>query len=342
MNSNILEEKPKKIVIAHRGASGYLPEHTLQAKALAYQMGVDYLEQDLAMTKDNQLVVVHDRFLDRVTDVADKFTTRARADGRYYVIDFTLEEIKSLNFTEGFTIKNGIKVANYPNRFPINKSTFKIHTFREEIEFIQGLNKTMGKNVGLYVETKAPWFHKMEGKDISKATLEVLKEYGYTSKESKVYFQTFDFPDLIYVKEKLIPAMNMNIKTILLFAENNWLETYEQDKDGSYKPFDFDKLRTKEGFYQVVKYADGVGPSYNMVIDNKLSKKGNIVITDFVELAHQNKLAVHPYTVRKDNLPHYVEDVYQLFEILLYQAKVDGLFTDFPDLCVNYINNRHK
>lgn len=96
-----------KIVIAHRGASGYLPEHTLPAKAMAYAQGADYLEQDLVMTKDDELIVLHDHYLDRVTDVAKRFPDRARKDGRYYAIDFTLAEIKSLKFTEGFEIENG-------------------------------------------------------------------------------------------------------------------------------------------------------------------------------------------------------------------------------------------
>ena len=103
-----------KVVIAHRGASGYLPEHTLPAKAMAFAQGADYLEQDLVMTKDDQLVVLHDHYLDRVTDVADRFPDRARKDGRYYAIDFTLAEIKSLKFSEGFTVENGKKV-HYEN-----------------------------------------------------------------------------------------------------------------------------------------------------------------------------------------------------------------------------------
>ncbi|EIS17042.1 glycerophosphodiester phosphodiesterase, partial [Yersinia pestis] len=138
-----------KVVIAHRGASGYLPEHSLPAKAMAYAQGADYLEQDLVMTKDNELVVLHDHYLDRVTDVAERFPDRARKDGRYYAIDFTLPEIKSLKFTEGFDIdKNGKKVQSYPNRFPMGKSDFRVHTFQEEIEFIQGLNHSTGKNTG--------------------------------------------------------------------------------------------------------------------------------------------------------------------------------------------------
>ncbi|MDU2481093.1 MAG: glycerophosphodiester phosphodiesterase, partial [Klebsiella sp.] len=153
----------EKMVIAHRGASGYLPEHTLPAKAMAYAQGADYLEQDLVMTKDDRLVVLHDHYLDRVTDVAQRFPQRARKDGRFYAIDFTLAEIKSLKFTEGFEPKNGKNVQTYPGRFPMGKSDFRIHTFEEEIEFVQGLNHSTGKNIGIYPEIKAPWFHHQEG-----------------------------------------------------------------------------------------------------------------------------------------------------------------------------------
>ncbi len=97
------------------------------------------------MTKDDHLVVLHDHYLDRVTDVADRFPDWARKDGRYYAIDFTLDEIKSLKFTEGFDIENGKKVQTYPGRFPMGKSDFRVHTFEEEIEFVQGLNHSTGK-----------------------------------------------------------------------------------------------------------------------------------------------------------------------------------------------------
>lgn len=184
-SSAMAADSNEKIVIAHRGASGYLPEHTLPAKAMAYAQGADYLEQDLVMTKDDHLVVLHDHYLDRVTDVADRFPDRARKDGRYYAIDFTLDEIKSLKFTEGFDIENGKKVQTYPGRFPMGKSDFRVHTFEEEIEFVQGLNHSTGKNIGIYPEIKAPWFHHQEGKDIAAKTLEVLKKYGYTVRTTK-------------------------------------------------------------------------------------------------------------------------------------------------------------
>jgi glycerophosphoryl diester phosphodiesterase len=167
------------LVIAHRGASGYLPEHTLEAKTLAYAMKPDYIEQDVVMTKDDQLVVLHDHYLDRVTDVAERFPNRARADGRYYAIDFTLAEIKTLRVTEGFDIDaQGNKVAGFPDRFPLWKGDFTVPTLAEEIELIQGLNKTLGYNIGIYPEIKAPWFHRHEGKDISQAVLKVLYPFN--------------------------------------------------------------------------------------------------------------------------------------------------------------------
>src|SRR5262245_10445554 len=82
----------KKIVIAHRGASGYLPEHTLEAAAMAHAMGADFIEQDVVLTKDDQAIVLHDIHLETVTNVAKTFPQRARPDGRYYAIDFTLSE----------------------------------------------------------------------------------------------------------------------------------------------------------------------------------------------------------------------------------------------------------
>ena len=198
----------KKIVVAHRGASGYLPEHSMAAKSMAYAMGADYIEQDVVMTKDNELVVLHDHYLDRVTNVAKVYPDRKREDGRYYAIDFTLEEIKSLKMTEGFNIKDGKEVAGFPERFPIWKSDFKVHTFAEEIELIQGLNKSTGKNIGIYPEIKAPWFHRHEGKDISVEVLKVLKKYGYTKKSDLVYLQCFDPNEVMRLKEELLPIWN--------------------------------------------------------------------------------------------------------------------------------------
>ena len=155
------ESMAQKIVIAHRGASGYLPEHTLEAKAMAYAMGADYIEQDVVMTADDQLIVLHDITLDRTTNVDEVFPDRARDDGRYYAIDFTLAEIRRLSATEGFRLlPNGEKQQGYASRFPMGSSSFKVPTFQEEIQLIQGLNKSTGNDIGIYPEIKQPAFHR--------------------------------------------------------------------------------------------------------------------------------------------------------------------------------------
>lgn len=198
-----------KLVIAHRGASGYLPEHTLAAKAMAYAQGAHFIEQDLVMSKDGHVVVLHDHHLDTVTNVAEKFPNRARADGRYYVIDFTLAELRELAVSERFTSSDGTKVPVYEQRFPLGKASFRIATFAEEIELVQGLNQSTGGTVGIYPEIKSPAFHRGEGKDISAAVLRVLKAYGYGEASDRAYLQCFDAGELQRIHGELLPAMNM-------------------------------------------------------------------------------------------------------------------------------------
>jgi glycerophosphoryl diester phosphodiesterase len=325
-----------KIVIAHRGASGYLPEHSLPAKAMAYAQGADYLEQDLVMTKDDRLVVLHDHYLDRVTDVARRFPERARKDGRYYAIDFTLDEIKTLAFTEGFDIVAGKAVQTFPGRFPMGKSAFRVHTFEEEIEFVQGLNRSTGKNIGLYPEIKAPWFHHQEGKDIAAKTLAVLKEYGYTGKDDKVYLQCFDAAELKRIKTQLEPALGMDLKLVQLIAYSGWNETQELRADGKWVNYSYDWMFKPGAMRQIAQYADAIGPDYHMLVAGG-SAKGKVKLTGMVNEAHASRLSVHPYTVRADALPEYVSDVNQLFDVLYNKAGVDGVFTDFPDKGVQFL-----
>jgi len=176
-----------KIIIAHRGASGYLPEHTLPGKALAHAMGADYLEQDLVLSKDGIPVVLHDIVIDTVTDVAKRFPERKRADGRYYALDFTVADLKQLRVTERFDYRTGKPV--FPARFPQWQGTFQIPTFEEELQFIQGLNRTTGRDVGIYPEIKSPAWHREQGQDVSRIILSVLERYGYRTKADKIFLQ---------------------------------------------------------------------------------------------------------------------------------------------------------
>lgn len=315
----------QKIVIAHRGASGYLPEHTLEAKAMAYAMGADYIEQDVVMTKDDQLIVLHDITLDRTTNVDELYPDRIRDDGRFYAIDFTLAEIKQLSASEGFRIVDGEKVQGFPGRFPMGVSTFRVPTLQEEIELIQGLNKSTGKDVGIYPEIKSPEFHRDAGKDISTAVVKVLKEYGYTSKQDKVFLQTFSFDELKIIHEEIFPEAGIDLKLVMLLSDS---EEY---------PWMFEE----DGMKKLAEMADGVGPSHTLVVA-KESTKGNIKVTGLVAAAHVAGLQVHPYTYRKDKgqVPPYAGSYNDLLDIHFFNADIDGVFTDFPDLAVEFLKSK--
>ena len=160
------------IVIAHRGASAYLPEHSLPAKALAFGMGADYLEQDVIASRDGELLVLHDLVLENVSDVALKFPGRHRDDGHFYCIDFDLAEIRTLEFGE--RTKPGTEELTYPHRFPRNAGSFRVASFRDELCFLRGLNQATGRSVGIFTEIKAPAWHREQGIDLSDRVLAML------------------------------------------------------------------------------------------------------------------------------------------------------------------------
>jgi glycerophosphoryl diester phosphodiesterase len=310
----------EKIVIAHRGASGYLPEHTLAAKAAAHAMGADYLEQDVVLSKDGVPMVLHDIHIDTVTDVADVFPDRARADGRFYAIDFTLDELKTLTVMERAN-EHGEQV--FPGRFPRGASHFEIPTLAEEIELIQGMNLSTGREAGIYPEIKAPAWHRAEGQDISAIVLGVLAEYGYGDPDDPIYVQCFDWNETRRIRGEL----GWHGKLIQLLGENRWNEAPDVD---------YDALRTKEGLAEIAKVADGIGPWMNQIVTG-VDASGAAQMTDLVENAHAVGLAVHPYTFRADALPDYADSFEALLEIFLVQADVDGVFTDFPDRAVAFL-----
>ena len=315
----------QKIVIAHRGASGYLPEHTLQAKAMAFAMGADYIEQDVVMTSDDHIIVLHDITLNRTTDVAERFPNRGRDDGLYYAIDFTLAEIRQLHAGEAFRTENGEKVQIFDNRFPIGESAFSVPTLAEEIELIQGMNKSTGKNVGIYPEIKGPEFHREAGKDISTAVVKILKSYGYTSKQDKVFLQTFSYEELKIIHDEILPAEDVDLNLVQLIdgiSSNPWM--FEED-----------------GMDRLSAFADGVGPEKGLVVSRD-SKKMNIQVSDFVARAHEAGMQVHPYTYRLDpgQVPAYADSFDELLDIHYFRADVDGVFTDFPDRAVEFLRSR--
>lgn len=315
----VLMAKADPIVIAHRGASGYVPEHTSEAKAMAHAMGSDYLEQDVVLSRDGIPVVLHDTHIDTVTDVATRFPERKRADGRYYALDFTLAELKQLRVRERFNVKTG--KSAFPNRFPDGTGRFEISTLEEELELIQGLNHSTGRDVGIYPEIKQPVWHREQGHDISAIILPILERFGYGSKEGNCWLQCFEHAEVKRIREEL----GWPGRIVML------LSTGGKANDGT----DFDQLMSDAGLADLAKLVDGIGPSISSVITGKTPQDREI--SDLVSRAHAVKLVVHPYTLRSDDLPKTVSSADDLMDLLFNQAKVDGLFTDFPDVTVRWL-----
>jgi glycerophosphoryl diester phosphodiesterase len=309
----------RPVVIAHRGASGYLPEHTLPAKALAYAMGADYLEQDIVATRDNALVVLHDIHLDRVSDVAHRFPGRCRRDGRFYVRDFDLSEIK------GLAVRERVKPDEspvYPTRFKESEDVFRVHTFAEELEFIRSLVAAHGRQVGIYPEIKRPEWHCAEGVDITPDFLRTLADYGYTEHSDPVYIQCFDAAELRRIRHEF----GCRMKLVQLIAEDSWGESATR-----YAP-----LRTQKGLERLAKTVDAIGPWLKRAY--RLRKRdGRLTPSGLVKRAHLVGLAVHPYTFRADELPMGFDTFDDLLAYFIDELAIDGFFTDFPDLALKFL-----
>jgi glycerophosphoryl diester phosphodiesterase len=307
------EKDPAPLVIAHRGASGYLPEHTSEAKTLAHAMGADFIEQDIVLTRDNAAIVLHDVQLDTVTDVASRFPERRRQDGRYYAIDFDLAEIAQLNVHERSDPRTGKQL--FPNRFTPRSVRFGVRLLSEEIALLAGLNATARRIAGLYTEIKAPSWHRAQGKDITRIVLDQLKDAGLQLRTDPVWVQCFDPEEL----KRIRTEFESDLKLVQLIGDNRW-------GDAS---VDFDKLRTPEGLAAIKEYADAVGVWVPHVVQWP-ARGAAPEFTTLVRDAHKAGLKVHVYTLRRDQLPDGAPD-FATVHAAMIQADVDGLITDFPD-----------
>lgn len=298
------------IIIAHRGASGYLPEHTLAAKALAYGLGADYLEQDVVATRDRRLVVLHDLYLDDVTDVAQRFPGRQREDGRHYVVDFDLAELRSLRVFERRA--PGSTLPKYPERFPAEHGLFGIATLEDELRLIRGLNESMGRAVGIYSEIKEPAWHRAHGIDLAASLLHELAAYGYSRAEDAAFVQCFDSSELIRVRAEL----GSHLRLVQLVASES----------------QYAELLTRDGLRRVAAYAYGLGAHHSQIAEG--SAGGRPRLLPLCQWAGEAGLRLHPYTFRREDLPKYAQSLEEWLEFFIVGAQVDGLFCDHPDVAV--------
>jgi|GEM_PF-60333 len=280
------------IVIGHRGASGVLPEHTLEAYRTAIAQGADFVEPDLVSTKDGVLIARHEPILDDTTNVADVFGPERMStkflDGvettAYFAEDFTLEEIKQLR-----------AVQSRDFRSQDFNGAFEIPTFQEVIELIQDVEAETGKAVGIYPETKHPTFFDLQGLSLEEKVIDTLKETGFTDPD-RIFIQSFEFQNLIELQEMLDAEDLGDISLVQLYGNatdsanadetfsvpfdirfnvqqrNNLVEIYGQDfLDAAENPLSEDTLYSdldNPEFLQLMsqRYAEGAGPWKNNLL----------------------------------------------------------------------------
>ncbi len=347
------------LVIGHRGASGELPEHTLEAYRLAIARGADFIEPDLVSTQDGVLIARHEPMLGGTTDVAsrsefaDRLTTKL-LDGvevtDYFASDFTLAEIKTLRavMPQGFRTQafNGV---------------FQIPTLDEIIDLVQQIEADTGKTIGLYPETKHPTFHDDLGLSLEEKLVETLVEQGFTD-PSRVFIQSFEVSNLKDLNSNLLPAAGLDLPLVQL------LDAFDVALDGSLiyedvnaRPYDFavngdtrtyGDLQTAAGLAEIATYADGIGPWKRMIVSvegvdadgdgNADDVNGDGAVNDadktttapssLIPDAHDAGLFVHAYTFRNEGrflASDYQGNPNKEFEQFI-NLGVDGYFTDFP------------
>ncbi|MBA1273279.1 glycerophosphodiester phosphodiesterase [Stutzerimonas azotifigens] len=321
------------LIVAHRGASGYVPEHTLASYALAVMQGADYVEPDLVMTKDGQLVARHDNELGLTTDVSQRpeFADRKRTqtvDGvnltGWFSEDFTLAELKTLRAIE-----------RIPEIRPGNARLdggLEIPTFQEIIDLVKSLQLSQQRVIGLYPELKHGTHFQQLGLAMEKPLVRILQRNGYNSPRSPVYIQSFEVDNL-----KALSRMT-SIRLVQLFGGG---QPYDQQVRGT--GLTYAQMATPAGLKDIARYAAGVGPDKSYIIPRDAN--GNLgTPTRFVADAHAAGLKVHPYTFRAENAflptnlregsePQDRGDIEAEIRAFL-DTGIDGLFIDQPDVAV--------
>lgn len=298
----------KPAIIAHRGACGYLPEHTLQGVELAHQQGAHFIEQDVVLTKDGVPIVLHDITLELTTNVSVRYPKRQRSDGKFYCSDFTLEEIKTLTAHER-TDEEGNRVFSDRHAGPFDG--FEVPTLAEELALIDSLN-TKGDHVsGVYIELKQPEYHERIGADLFTAVFNVLEQFNRLNDPLNTVIQCFD-PETLK-RFKADPGFSSTLIQLVC-------EGMPSDIRG-----DFDYMQTPEGVKELASYADGIGPHVPLLF----AEDGGP--SEMVLCAKNLGLFLHPFTLRADSPSLDGVNFRELHKKLFVDLEVDGAFTDFSD-----------
>ena len=320
------------LVIAHRGASGYRPEHTLEAYQLAIEMGADYIEPDLVATRDGHLVARHESDISQTTDVASRteFADRKRTvwiDGvetiGWFTVDFTLAELRSLR-----------AVQPRPDRSKEFDGQFLVPTLAEIIALAQRESKARGRTIGIYPETKHPSWHCALGLSLEEPLLSALESAGWNHRDAPVFIQSFEAGNLQWLRSRTQVKLIQLVGGVGSNADGSVIlpTPFAQPECTTYPVGELPtNFASAAAFEAIATYADGIGPWKRFLIgevDGHATRP-----TNFVELAHAAGLQVHPWTFRNEQI-HLLKD-YAGDPAVEYRAfielGVDGVFSDFPD-----------
>jgi glycerophosphoryl diester phosphodiesterase len=314
------------IIIAHRGASGERPEHTIAAYTLAIEQGVDYIEPDLVLTKDGVLVARHENEISETTDVSSKpeFAGRKTSktiDGQkmtgWFTEDFTLAELKTLRAKERLP---QLRKANMAF-----DGQFEVPTFEEVLALAKAKSAETGRVIGVYPETKHPSYFAAIGLPHEEPLLKALAQFGLTKSDSPVFIQSFEVGNLQALRSKT------KVRLIQLMDEKG--------SPADRADLTYPQMATPAGLKAISAYANGIGPNKALVIPRTLL--GNLgAPTSLVKEAHKVGLAVHPWTFRRENyfLPLSLKsgidptangDLESEIKAFLATG-IDGLFSDNP------------
>jgi glycerophosphoryl diester phosphodiesterase len=314
------------LVIAHRGASGYRPEHTLASYALAIEMGADYIEPDLVATKDGHLIARHEPLLDDTTDVKSRpeFARRRSTktlDGKpttgFFASDFTLAEIKQLRAVQA----NAARSKEYDGRY-------EIPTLDEILTLLREESTRRKRRVGVYPETKHPSFHIALGLPLEDKLLAALRAHRLDGHDAPVFIQSFESSNLQYLR----PRTQLSLVQLL----DDGALLYDQSGGhvvGLTIPQHGDARggRAPQTLADVAKYADAIGPWKRQILRDAGAAK--LLTTDLIAQAHGAGLRVHTYTFRNEPAtlaPEYAGDPMREYAAF-YTLGVDGVFSDFAD-----------
>jgi glycerophosphoryl diester phosphodiesterase len=311
-------ESRSPLIIAHRGASGYRPEHTLAAYELAIEMGADFIEPDLVITGDGVLLARHENEISETTDVAERpefaeRRTAKRVSGAevagWFSEDFTLAEIKTLRAKERLYFRdqswNGL---------------FEVPTFSEILDLARRKSVETGRTIGVYPETKHPRWFRSIGLPLEEPLVEALHGAGYRGREAPVYIQSFATGNL-----KALRRMTDLPLIQLLEATGR-----PRDDRRTYR-----ELASPAGLAEIATYADGIGPNKRLIVPERPDRSLEAA-TSLVEDAHRAGLLVHPWTFRSDEpflSPDYQGEPEREYE-QFFALGVDGVFSDFPDVAL--------